>query len=121
MHQSHLPPSDSTRRAGHRSCLPPATRPSAPGSDSRPTTDHDVRASGFLAELMHSGVHVDAAAMQIGVRRWAIHATVVYGGEIIVAEFDALESAHLAVAQALDPGGAVSGGPAQPGSDLATP
>ncbi len=72
----------------------PPVVPSEADTESCPATDHDALASRFLAEMIGAGVAVDATPQRIGATRWAIHARVAYDGEVIVAEFDAVEIAQ---------------------------
>jgi pimeloyl-ACP methyl ester carboxylesterase len=51
----------------------------------------------LLAELVAGGAVVDGDLVAVG-ERWAIHATIAYGGEVLVAEYDTVEQACAALA-----------------------
>ena len=53
----------------------------------------------LLADLLAEGAVVDGDLVAVG-ERWAIHATVAYGGEILVSEYDSVEQACAALAAA---------------------
>lgn len=54
-------------------------------------------AARSLAAAVGAGVQIDPEALQISPDLWAVHGTTAYDGEIIVAEFDDLDSARRAV------------------------
>jgi hypothetical protein len=53
----------------------------------------------FLTELVNSHTEVAGDILQIGTATWAIHGSVPMDGQVLLAEYDSLESAQQALAQ----------------------
>lgn len=53
----------------------------------------------FLTELVLSHAEVAGDIVRVGDATWAIHATIPVDGDVLVAEYDSLESAKVALAQ----------------------
>ncbi len=51
----------------------------------------------FIRELVEEGLELDGDIVQLGVSTWAVHGRAVYGGEMILAEFEALDTARIAL------------------------
>jgi hypothetical protein len=53
----------------------------------------------FLTELVNSHIEIAGDVLQIGLTTWAIHGSIPVDGDVLVAEYDSLESAKAALAQ----------------------
>jgi hypothetical protein len=53
----------------------------------------------YLTELVKARTEVAGDIVQIGLTTWAIHGSIPVDGEVLVAEYDSLESAKAAIAQ----------------------
>lgn len=53
----------------------------------------------FLTALVNSHSEVAGDVLQIGTATWAIHGSVPVDGQVLLAEYDSLESAQAALAQ----------------------
>jgi hypothetical protein len=67
----------------------------------------------FLTELVNSHTEVAGDILQIGLTTWAIYGSIPVDGDVLVAEYDSLESAKAALAQL--PPNSVAGGQARRG------
>ena len=53
----------------------------------------------FLTELVNSHVEVAGDIVQLGATTWAVYGWIPMDGDVVVAEYDSLESAQAALAQ----------------------
>ena len=53
----------------------------------------------YLAELVNARTEVAGDVLQIGLTTWAIHGSIPVDGDVLIAEYDSLESAKAAIAQ----------------------